>query len=102
MAVTARTLDVAVPCPVCETAAAKVHGYHHRMLKDVPVDGRQVVVHLRARRLVCPARSCLRQIFWKQARLSPEAGHRILCHEGEALTIADTGFMRGAVAECRM
>lgn len=44
---TARTRDVAVPCPVCGTATAKVHGYHHRAVKDVPVDGRQVVVHLR-------------------------------------------------------
>lgn len=64
--VTARTQDVAVPCPVCGTATAKVHGYHHRRVKDVPVDGRQVVVHLRARRLVCPVRGCQRQTFREQ------------------------------------
>jgi hypothetical protein len=63
---TACTRDVAVPCPVCGTATAKVHGYHHRAVKDVPVDGRQVVVHLRARRLVCSARSCPRQTFREQ------------------------------------
>ena len=33
--VTARTRDVAVPCPVCGTATAKVHGYHQRTVKDV-------------------------------------------------------------------
>ncbi|TQM85464.1 hypothetical protein FHX81_7947 [Saccharothrix saharensis] len=27
-------------------------------------------------------------------RLSPETGHRVLCHEGEVLTIADADFMR--------
>ncbi|WP_435864225.1 transposase family protein, partial [Streptomyces mirabilis] len=53
--VSARTRDVAVPCPVCGTPTAKVHGYHRRTVRDVPVDGRQVVVHLRVRRLACPA-----------------------------------------------
>jgi transposase len=62
----ARTRDVAVPCPVCGTATAKVHGYHHRTVKDLPVDGRQVVVHLHARRLVCQARSCPQQTFREQ------------------------------------
>jgi len=64
--VTARTRDVAVPCPVCGTVPAKVHGYHQRTVKDVPVDGRQVVVRLRVRRLVCPARNCQRQTFREQ------------------------------------
>ncbi|MER6100217.1 ISL3 family transposase [Streptomyces sp. NPDC001728] len=52
--VTARTRDVAVPCPVCGMPTAKVHGYHCRSLADVPVDGRPVVDRLRVRRLVCP------------------------------------------------
>jgi transposase len=51
---------------VCGTATAKVHGYHHRTLKDVPVDGRQVVVHLRVRRLACSALGCRRQTFREQ------------------------------------
>jgi transposase len=62
----ARTRDVAVPCPACGTATARVHGYHHRTVKDVPVDGRQVIVNLRIRRLVCPARDCGRQTFREQ------------------------------------
>ncbi|MBP2334399.1 hypothetical protein JOF41_000577 [Saccharothrix coeruleofusca] len=57
---TDRSRDGAVPCPICRTATVKVHGYHHRTVKDVPVDGRQVVVHLCVRRLVCPVWSCLR------------------------------------------
>ncbi|WP_276322896.1 transposase family protein [Streptomyces sp. F001] len=64
--VTARTRDVAVPCPVCGTPTAKVHGYHGRTVTDVPVDGRQVVVHLRVRRLVCPVLGCRRQTFREQ------------------------------------
>jgi hypothetical protein len=64
--ITARTRDVAVPCPVCGAATAKVHGYHRRTVTDVPVDGRQVVVHLRVRRLVCPMQGCQRQTFREQ------------------------------------
>lgn len=64
--VTARTRTVAVPCPVCGTPTAKGHGYHRRTVTDVPVDGREVVVHLRVRRLVCPVPGCLRQAFREQ------------------------------------
>nr|WP_274919664.1 ISL3 family transposase [Streptomyces sp. WZ-12] len=62
--VTARTRDVPVPCPVCGVPTAKVHGYHHRTVADVPVDGRRVVV--RVRRLVCPVLGCRRQTFREQ------------------------------------
>ncbi|WP_435851990.1 ISL3 family transposase [Streptomyces microflavus] len=64
--VTARTRDVAVPCPVCGSPTAKAHGYHRRTVADVPVDGRQVVVHLRVRRLACPILGCRRQTFREQ------------------------------------
>ncbi|MFH8492159.1 ISL3 family transposase [Streptomyces longisporoflavus] len=64
--VAARTRDEAVPCPACGTLTAKVHGYHGRTVSDVPVDGRQVVVHLRVRRLVCPILGCRQQTFREQ------------------------------------
>ncbi len=55
-----------MPCPVCRTPTAKVHGYHRRTVTDVPVDGHPVVVHLQARRLVCPVLGCRRQTFREQ------------------------------------
>ena len=64
--VTARTLDAGVPCPACGALTARVHGYHRRTVADVPVDGRQVVVRLRVRRLVCPVLGCGRQTFREQ------------------------------------
>ncbi|MFD3761987.1 transposase family protein, partial [Streptomyces sp. NPDC058622] len=64
--VTAHTRDVPVSCPVCRTPTAKVHGYHRRTVRDVPVDGRPVVVYLRIRRLVCPVLGCRRQTFREQ------------------------------------
>ncbi|MFI2303144.1 ISL3 family transposase [Actinacidiphila glaucinigra] len=63
--VRARTpLDTAV-CHVCGASSGRVHGYHWRMVADVPVDGRRVVVRVRVRRLVCPTRGC-RHTFREQ------------------------------------
>lgn len=64
--VMARTQDGAVPCPACGTPTAKVHGYHGRTVKDLPVDGRPVVVYLQVRRLVCGVLGCRRQTFREQ------------------------------------
>ncbi|MFJ5919093.1 ISL3 family transposase [Streptomyces ardesiacus] len=61
--VSARTRDVPVPCSVCGVVTGRVHGYHGRTVRDVPVDGRQVVVRVRIRRLVCPVLGCTRQTF---------------------------------------
>ncbi|WP_263974390.1 hypothetical protein [Streptomyces triticiradicis] len=35
-------------------------------MRDVPLDGRQVVVRVRIRRLVCPVMGCRRQTFREQ------------------------------------
>ncbi|WP_425588713.1 ISL3 family transposase [Streptomyces sanyensis] len=64
--VSARTRDVPVPCPLCGVVTGRVHGYHGRTVRDVPVDGRQVVVRVRIRRLVCPVLGCRRQTFREQ------------------------------------
>lgn len=63
---TARTRGVPVPCPVGGVVTGRVHGYHGRTVRDVPVDGRQVVVRVRLRRLVCPVLGCGRQTFREQ------------------------------------
>ncbi|MEU6537854.1 ISL3 family transposase [Streptomyces sp. NPDC047000] len=74
--VTARTRDVPVPCPVCGVVTGRVHGYHGRTVRDVPVDGRQVVVRVRIRRLVCPVLGCRRQTFREQVPGLPERRQR--------------------------
>jgi transposase len=62
----ARTRDQAVACPGCGTATTRVHGYHERTAADVPVDGRRVLVRVRARRMRCPVLGCPRQTFREQ------------------------------------
>lgn len=41
----------------------RVHGYVERRLADVPVDGRPVVVRVRALRMRCSPLGCSRQTF---------------------------------------
>jgi transposase len=61
--VRAGTPGGAVPCPGCGTATGRVHGHHERTAAGVPVDGRRVVVKLRARRMRCPVPGCAAQTF---------------------------------------
>ncbi|MFE2869862.1 ISL3 family transposase [Embleya sp. NPDC059259] len=64
--VAARTREDPVPCPVCGRPTGRVHGFHGRVVADVPVDGRRVVASVRVRRLVCPVLGCPRQTFREQ------------------------------------
>ena len=61
----ARTPSRTVVCPDCGARAERVHGYHERVVADVPVDARRVVLRVRVRRMVCPTRGC-RQTFREQ------------------------------------
>lgn len=63
--VRARTRDLPVSCPDCGVAGVRVHAFAQRTVRDVPVDGRPVVIAVRVRRLVCPTRGC-RQTFREQ------------------------------------
>ncbi|MGW4896160.1 ISL3 family transposase [Kitasatospora sp. NPDC004240] len=65
--VVARTPGGPVPCPVCGAPTDRVHGFHRRMVADVPADGRRVLVAVRVRRLTCPVLGCRRQTFREQA-----------------------------------
>ena len=63
--VRARTPHGTAVCPMCGVQSGRVHGYHLRTVTDLPVDGRQVVLRVRVRRLVCPTHGC-RQTFREQ------------------------------------
>ena len=64
--VRARTAGGPVPCPRCGGLAGHVHGYCERTVADVPADGRPVVLHVRVRRMRCPALDCPVQTFREQ------------------------------------
>jgi transposase len=58
--VRARTPAGSIPCPDCGTNSARVHGYHERLVDDVALDARRVVIVVRVRRLVCATDGCRR------------------------------------------
>jgi transposase len=58
--VRARTPAGAVACPGCAVPTGRVHGYHERTVTDLSIDGRQVLVKVRVRRLMCPTEGCRR------------------------------------------
>jgi transposase len=64
--VRARTRSGSAACPGCGTQTSRVHGYHERTPADVPVDGRRVLVKVRARRMRCPVLGCAVQTFREQ------------------------------------
>lgn len=66
IAVRARTAGGSVACPRCGGLTSQVHGYYQRTVADVPADGRPVVVHVRVRRMRCPALDCPVQTFREQ------------------------------------
>ncbi|WP_123743046.1 transposase family protein [Saccharothrix texasensis] len=61
--VRASTRGHEVACPACGTSTDRVHAFHERVLADVPVDGRRVLVRLRIRRMRCPVAECGRWTF---------------------------------------
>jgi transposase len=61
-----RTRGGTVACPACGTETSRVHGYHERTPADVPLDGRRVLVKVRARRMRCPDLDCTVQTFREQ------------------------------------
>ncbi|MCI2424383.1 ISL3 family transposase, partial [Saccharopolyspora sp. K220] len=61
--VRASTRSRPVVCPGCGVETGRVHGYVDRQLADVPMDGRRVVVRVRARRMRCSTLECSRQTF---------------------------------------
>lgn len=47
-----------VGCPGCRVESNRVHSYHERTLADLALDGRAVIVRVRARRLICSTVDC--------------------------------------------
>lgn len=62
----ARTRAVEVGCPCCGVLTKRVHSYHVRTVADVPVDGREVVLKVRIRRLRCLEEQCVQGSFREQ------------------------------------
>ena len=52
-----------VPCPVCGTAADRIHSRYERTIWDLSVQNVQVLLHLHVRKFYCDRSDCPRRIF---------------------------------------
>jgi transposase len=50
-------------CPVCGTAAHRIHSRYERTVRDLSVQKVQVILHLHVRKFYCDHRKCQRRIF---------------------------------------
>src|SRR5262249_12669078 len=59
----ARCCPATAACPGCGTWSARVHGSYLRQVRDLPVGGRPVLIHLAMRRFVCQNAACGKVTF---------------------------------------
>jgi len=57
------------PCPLCGTAAPRIHSHYQRRLTDLPSTGQPVRFQLSVRKFFCDESTCPRKIFTE--RLAP-------------------------------
>ena len=61
----ARMKDQGV-CPVCGRRSRKRHGWRHRTLQDLPIQGEKVTMRLQLSRWLCQSKGCSRRTFSDQ------------------------------------
>jgi transposase len=54
-------------CPACGTWSSRVHGSYVRQVRDLPLGGRPVLIHLAMRRFLCTNPACKKVTFAGQA-----------------------------------
>jgi transposase len=65
--VTARYWPAQAVCPACGTWSSRVHSSYVRQLRDLPLSGRPVLIHLAMRRFLCQNAACKKVTFTGQA-----------------------------------
>jgi transposase len=59
----ARYQPAEAACPVCGTWSSRVHGSYVRQVRDLPLGGRPVLIHLSMRRFLCQNAACKKVTF---------------------------------------
>ena len=52
-----------VSCPLCGQSSSRIHSHYPRSFNDLPIQGKEVHIHLLNRKYFCLNPECLRQIF---------------------------------------
>ncbi|MCE9564565.1 MAG: transposase family protein [Planctomycetes bacterium] len=89
-------------CPLCGRSSDRVHGRYRRVLADLPICGRQLVLILRLRKFLCVYAGCPRRIFCERIPgvAAPHARSTArLSHHHRALGLALGGEPASRLAE---
>ncbi len=73
--VAARAKAICAACPSCGCPSARLHSRYVRVLSDLPVSGRRVVVRALVRRFRCAEASCRTRIFAERLGADLAARH---------------------------
>lgn len=87
-------------CPLCRHRSRRVHSRYHRILADLPISGRRVILQVQVRRFRCPTASCPRQIFAE--RLPDLAAPFARRSQPLQEALAQIGFALGGEAGARL
>src|SRR5947209_7104693 len=85
-------------CPLCSSAATRVHSFYTRTLADLPCAGQQVRLLLQVRKFFCQVPTCVRKIFVERIApfIEPWARVTARLHQMVQMIGFATGGMLGA------
>ena len=85
-------------CPLCSSAATRVHSYYRRTIADLPCAGQPVRLLLQVRRFFCTVTTCARKIFVERIApfIEPWGRVTVRLHQSVQTIGFATGGMLGA------
>jgi transposase len=98
LTISAVSTQKAVCCPLCSTAATRIHSSYTRTLGDLPCAGQQVRLLLQVRKFFCQVATCARKIFVERIApfIKPWARVTTRLHQMVQVIGLATGGMLGA------
>ena len=66
MIIAAKSTVIFAKCPCCGTKSSSMHGFYHRLLRDLPLGSTSVKIDLFIRKFYCKNSSCQKIIFSEQ------------------------------------
>ena len=98
LTISAVSMQPSVCCPLCSSAATRVHSSYTRTLADLPCAGQQVRLLLQVRKFFCQVATCARKIFVERIApfIEPWARVTTRLHQMVQVIGLATGGMLGA------
>ena len=86
--ITVKSAKEEVSCPYCKTSSSKVHSKYERKFKDLPIQGKKVVIQLKNRKMFCKNPECSHKTFAETFEFLPNSSKMTTRLEKEVLRIS--------------